>query len=157
MTSNMGSSIIQENFARINEENEFDIIEETKEEVIALLKKQIRPEFLNRIDEIVMFRPLNKKDILRIVDIQLAGVKRMLAENQVEIEFDEKVKELLAEVGFDAQFGARPLKRAIQKRLLNELSKEILAGNIQKDSAIYVTTDKYDRIIFENIVKAEEV
>lgn len=157
MTSNMGSSIIQENFARINEENEFDVVEETKEEVIALLKKQIRPEFLNRIDEIVMFRPLNKKDILRIVNIQLAGVKRMLAENQVEIEFDEKVKELLAEIGFDAQFGARPLKRAIQKRLLNELSKEILAGNIQKDSAIYVTTDKYDRIIFENIVKAEEV
>jgi ATP-dependent Clp protease ATP-binding subunit ClpB len=157
MTSNMGSSIIQENFAKINEENEFDVIEETKEEVLALLKKQIRPEFLNRIDEIVMFRPLNKKDILRIVDIQLAGVKKMLAENQVEIEFDEKVKEVLAEVGFDAQFGARPLKRAIQKRLLNELSKEILAGNIQKDSAIYVTTDEYDRIIFENVVKAEEV
>jgi ATP-dependent Clp protease ATP-binding subunit ClpB len=153
----MGSSIIQENFAKINEENEFDVIEETKEEVLALLKKQIRPEFLNRIDEIVMFRPLNKKDILRIVDIQLAGVKKMLAENQVEIEFDEKVKEVLAEVGFDAQFGARPLKRAIQKRLLNELSKEILAGNIQKDSAIYVTTDEYDRIIFENVVKAEEV
>ncbi|PKQ69301.1 ATP-dependent chaperone ClpB [Raineya orbicola] len=157
MTSNMGSSIIQENFAKINEENEFDVIEETKEEVLALLKKQIRPEFLNRIDEIVMFRPLNKKDILRIVDIQLAGVKKMLAENQVEIEFDEKVKRVLAEVGFDAQFGARPLKRAIQKRLLNELSKEILAGNIQKDSAIYVTTDEYDRIVFENIVKAEEV
>ncbi|WP_448528838.1 ATP-dependent chaperone ClpB [Raineya sp.] len=157
MTSNMGSSIIQENFARINEENEFDVVEETKEEVLALLKKQIRPEFLNRIDEIVMFRPLNKKDILRIVDIQLAGVKEMLAENQVEIEFDEKVKRVLAEVGFDAQFGARPLKRAIQKRLLNELSKEILAGNIQKDSAIYVTTDEYDRIVFENIVKAEEV
>lgn len=157
MTSNMGSSIIQENFARINEENEFDVLEETKEEVLALLKKQIRPEFLNRIDEIVMFRPLNKKDILRIVDIQLNHVKKMLAENQVEIDFDDKVRELLAEVGFDPQFGARPLKRAIQKRLLNELSKEILAGNIQKDSAIYVTTDEYDRIVFENIIKAEEV
>lgn len=157
MTSNMGSGIIQENFAGITAENEFDVIEDTKEQVIALLKKQIRPEFLNRIDEIVMFRPLNKKDIVKIVDIQLRGVKEMLQENGIEIEFEPKVKELLAEVGFDAQFGARPLKRAIQKRILNELSKEILAGNIQKDSIVLVSTDEYDRIIFENVVKAEEV
>jgi len=155
MTSNMGSHIIQENFANITEENEFDVIEDTKEEVVGLLKKQIRPEFLNRIDEIVMFRPLNKKDIIKIVDIQLSGVKEMLQENGVEIEFEPKVKELLADIGFDAQFGARPLKRAIQKRILNELSKEILAGKVQKDSIILVTTDEYDRIIFENVVKAE--
>ncbi|MFN3315398.1 MAG: ATP-dependent chaperone ClpB, partial [Raineya sp.] len=141
MTSNMGSHIIQENFANITEENEFDVIEDTKEQVISLLKKQIRPEFLNRIDEIVMFRPLNKKDIIKIVDIQLEGIRKMLKENDVEIEFEPKVKELLAEVGFDPQFGARPLKRAIQKRILNELSKEILAGNVQKDSIILVNTD----------------
>ncbi|GAB4129116.1 MAG: ATP-dependent chaperone ClpB [Raineya sp.] len=157
MTSNMASGIIQENFANISEENEFDVLEDTKEQVLALLKKQIRPEFLNRIDEIVMFRPLNKKDIIKIVDIQLENVKEILKNNGVEIEFEPKVKELLAEVGFDAQFGARPLKRAIQKRILNELSKEILAGNVQKDSIILVNTDKYDRIVFENLVKVEEI
>ena len=157
MTSNMGSGIIQENFVNITEENEFDVIEDTKEQVVSLLKKQIRPEFLNRIDEIVMFRPLNKKDIVKIVDIQLAGIREILKENDVAIEFEPKVKELLADVGFDAQFGARPLKRAIQKRILNELSKEVLAGRIQKDSIILVSTDEYDRIIFENVVKVEVV
>jgi ATP-dependent Clp protease ATP-binding subunit ClpB len=157
MTSNMGSQIIQENFAKITEENEFDVMEDTKEQVIDLLKKQIRPEFLNRIDEIVMFRPLNKKDILKIVDIQLNGVKELLKENDVAIEFEPKVKELLADIGFDAQFGARPLKRAIQKRILNELSKEILAGKIQKDAIILVTTDEFDRIVFENVEKIEEI
>jgi ATP-dependent Clp protease ATP-binding subunit ClpB len=157
MTSNMGSHIIQENFANITEENEFDVLEDTKEEVIGLLKKQIRPEFLNRIDEIVMFRPLSKKDIIRIVDIQLENVRKMLKENGVEIEFEQKVKEVLADVGFDVQFGARPLKRAIQKRILNELSKEILAGKVQKDSIVLVTTDEYDRIVFENIVKVEVI
>jgi ATP-dependent Clp protease ATP-binding subunit ClpB len=153
----MGSHIIQENFANITEENEFDVLEDTKEEVIGLLKKQIRPEFLNRIDEIVMFRPLSKKDIIRIVDIQLENVRKMLKENGVEIEFEQKVKEVLADVGFDVQFGARPLKRAIQKRILNELSKEILAGKVQKDSIVLVTTDEYDRIVFENIVKVEVI
>ncbi|MDX1904306.1 MAG: AAA family ATPase, partial [Thermonemataceae bacterium] len=151
MTSNMGAHLIQDNFSKITEENEFDVLEDTKDEVISLLRKQIRPEFLNRIDEIVLFRPLNKKDITRIVDIQLAGIEKMLEENNVKISFSDTLKSVLADTGFDAQFGARPLKRAIQKRILNELSKEILAGKVQREKSILVDTDEFDRVVFKNL------
>ena len=155
MTSNMGASLIQEKFAALNEENEIDVMEDTKSEVMNLLKTAVRPEFLNRIDEIVMFKPLGKKEIRRIVEIQFNELKKTLKDSGVELQPDEKVFDMLAEVGFDPQFGARPLKRAIQRRVLNELSKEIIANKVQKDSVIGITLDEFDRVKFLNIDKVE--
>lgn len=156
MTSNMGSDVIQHNFAKITPETEFDTIENTKDQVFNLLKKVVRPEFLNRIDEIVMFRPLSKKDMTKIVEIQFRGIQKMLAENGIHIAAKTQVLETLSEIGFDPQFGARPLKRVLQRRILNELSKEILAGKIQKDSKIEVQMDNFDRITFVNLAEEME-
>ncbi len=150
MTSNMGSDLIRKRLADMNPENNFDTLEDTKEELMELLKRNLRPEFLNRVDEIVMFRPLSRQDMHKIVGIQFAQIQQRLAESGVTLEADPSVLQTLAEVGFDPQFGARPLKRVIQKRILNELSKEILSGKIQKDSLISLKTDEFDRIIFEN-------
>lgn len=136
MTSNIGSHLIQENFSSLLDENKDEIIAKTKNEVFELLKKSVRPEFLNRIDEIIMFTPLNRDEIRDIVSLQFKGVKQSLAEMGVEIEASEEALDWLAELGYDPQFGARPLKRVIQKRILNELSKQILAGTVDKDSKI---------------------
>ncbi|MFC0318974.1 MULTISPECIES: ATP-dependent chaperone ClpB [Olivibacter] len=136
MTSNIGSHLIQENFSELNEINRDEIIAKTKNEVFELLKKSIRPEFLNRIDEVIMFTPLNRDEIGEIVRLQFNGVQRQLAEMGIQLEASDEALDWLAQLGYDPQFGARPLKRVIQKRILNELSKEILAGKIDKDSKI---------------------
>ncbi|MFC6098567.1 ATP-dependent chaperone ClpB [Olivibacter domesticus] len=136
MTSNIGSHLIQENFAELNDENKDEIIAKTKNEVFELLKKSIRPEFLNRIDEVIMFTPLNRDEIGEIVRLQFVGLQKQLAEMGIQIEASEEALDWLAQLGYDPQFGARPLKRVIQKKILNELSKEILAGKIDKESKI---------------------
>lgn len=157
MTTNIGSHIIQENFEKINDENYFDVLEGTKEEVIALLKKSVRPEFVNRIDEIIMFRPLSRKDIRKIVDIQIELLRKRLDDAGVKVELSEPAKDRLAKLGFDPQFGARPLKRVLQREILNELSKQILAGKIHKDSIIFVDLKNDIEFVFENIENAELV
>ena len=136
MTSNIGSHLIQENFAELNDENKDEVIAKTKNEVFELLKKSIRPEFLNRIDDIVMFTPLNRDEIGEIVRLQFVGLQKQLAEMGIQIEASEEALDWLAQLGYDPQYGARPLKRVIQKKILNELSKEILAGKIDKESKI---------------------
>jgi len=138
MTTNIGSQIIQENFEKLTDQNYFEVIESTKDEVVTLLKKAVRPEFINRIDEIIMFRPLTKKDIRKIVVIQFELVKKRLAESGVSLEISEAALDRLAKLGFDPQFGARPLKRVMQREILNELSKQILSGKVNKDSQIFV-------------------
>jgi ATP-dependent Clp protease ATP-binding subunit ClpB len=141
MTSNIGSHIIQENFSKLSDENESQIIDSTRMEVMDLLKKTIRPEFLNRIDEIIMFTPLNKKEIRDIVSLMFRQVQKMLAKNNLRIEITEGAIDKLAALGYDPQFGARPLKRVIQKRVLNELSKMILAGEVSSEKEILIDND----------------
>ena len=138
MTSNLGSSYIQEQFAKINPKNREDIIEETKEQIMELLKKSIRPEFLNRIDETIMFTPLEENEIEKIVRLQIKSVAEMLKENNIELKVTEEAIKFITKAGYDPEFGARPIKRAIRKYLLNDLSKQILAGNINKDDIITV-------------------
>ena len=149
MTSNIGSSLIQESFEKMNESNHDEIVEKTQLEVSALLKKTIRPEFLNRIDEIIMFKPLNYDEIRDVVKIQIRKVQETLSENGITLELSDKAVDWVAKAGFDPQYGARPLKRAIQRHILNRLSKEILAGNITRDSQIRVDV-KDDELVFEN-------
>ncbi|SNR35844.1 ATP-dependent chaperone ClpB [Lutibacter flavus] len=149
MTSNMGSHIIQERFEKMDMNKRAQVTEDTKEEVITLLRQTIRPEFLNRIDEIIMFTPLNEAEIKQIVKLQLNGLTKMLKEKDIQIEYTEDMVEALAEKGFDPQFGARPVKRVIQKEVLNELSKEILAGKITATS--HILLDAFDdKIVFRN-------
>jgi ATP-dependent Clp protease ATP-binding subunit ClpB len=150
MTSNTGAQLIQERFAHATENNIDILLEETKSEVIQLLKATMRPEFINRIDELVMFKPLGKKEIRKIVDFQVYGIKERLAENGITISCTDEVLDYLGELGFDPQYGARPLKRVIQKQLLNPLSKEIIAGNIMKDALVAISKTA-EGIHFENI------
>ena len=142
MTSNMGSEIIQNNFEDIDMNNRDQVIELTKIEVVNLLKKTIRPEFLNRIDEIIMFTPLNKEEVAQIVKLQLNLLTKMLSEKNIEFSATPEAVESLTEKGFDPQYGARPIKRVIQREVLNELSKEILAGNISAQSEILLHSFK---------------
>ncbi len=152
MTSNMGSHLIQENFENISEFNKDEIMAKTKLEVFELLKKQIRPEFLNRIDEIIMFAPLTRENVTAIVKIQLDGVTKMLEDADVDFEYTPEAVEWLAELGYDPQYGARPVKRVIQKRVLNELSKQILAGKVNKSGTIVL--DVFDKeMVFRNPVR----
>ena len=149
MTSNMGSRIIQDNFEKVNEKNKEEIVERTKTEVIQLLRQTIRPEFLNRIDEVIMFQPLMKKEIKGIISIQLNELKRLVAKNGIELQFSEYALDYLSENGYDPQFGARPLKRLIQKEIVNKLSKRILAGDLDKNSPVMV--DVFDgTVVFRN-------
>lgn len=157
MTTNIGSHVIQERFEKITDENYFDVIEDTKEEVVALLKKSVRPEFVNRIDEIIMFRPLSRADVRKIVDIQVNLVRKRLEESGVRIEISDAARERLSKLGFDPQFGARPLKRVMQREILNELAREILAGKIHKDSVIFVDLRNDVEFVFENLTEAEVV
>jgi ATP-dependent Clp protease ATP-binding subunit ClpB len=157
MTTNMGSHIIQENFEKITDDNYFEVIESTKDEVLALLKKSVRPEFINRIDEIIMFRPLSKKDIRKVVEIQFKLVQKRLLDNGVKLDISEAAMERLAKLGFDPQFGARPLKRVMQRELLNELSKQILAGKVNKDSVIFVELKNGVEFDFINLDDVEIV
>ena len=138
MTSNMGSSLIRENFEKMTPETHDQVVDETKIQVLELLKKTIRPEFLNRIDDIIMFTPLNEEEIRKIVTVQLNSVKKMLAQNGIALEFTDAALAFISDKGFDPQFGARPVKRVIQKYVLNELSKELLGGKINKDRPITI-------------------
>ena len=136
MTSNIGSHLIQDNFKDLTDLNRDHVVAKTKGELFELLKQTIRPEFLNRIDELIMFTPLNRDELRDIVSLQFKGVQTTLSEMGIEIEASEEALDWLSQLGYDPQFGARPLKRVIQKRILNELSKEILSGKIDKDSKI---------------------
>lgn len=153
MTTNIGSHLIQENFEKINEENVLDVIDDTRDQVFDMLKKSVRPEFLNRIDETIMFMPLNKAHIRQIVEIQFGLIRKQLKDNGIEIEASAEVFDYLGELGFDPQFGARPLKRVIQREVLNELSKQILSGKIERDSVVSVDMNADGGIGFLNIEK----
>jgi ATP-dependent Clp protease ATP-binding subunit ClpB len=149
MTSNMGSQIIQANFENVTEKNKEEVVESTKSEVMNLLRQTIRPEFLNRIDEVIMFEPLMRDDIKEIIRIQLNDLKTQLMKSGVELEFTEYALDYLAENGFDPQFGARPLKRLIQKQIVNQLSKKLLSGTIDKTKPVLV--DVFDgTVVFRN-------
>jgi ATP-dependent Clp protease ATP-binding subunit ClpB len=147
MTSNMGSHIIQEKF-----EDAVDMesaSEAARVEVMGLLRKTIRPEFLNRIDDIIMFAPLNKADIKAIVELQLNNLKKMLSKQHITLDATQEAIEYLAKKGYDPQYGARPVKRLIQKEVLNNLSKELLSGNIKSDSVVLL--DSFDdELVFRN-------
>jgi ATP-dependent Clp protease ATP-binding subunit ClpB len=155
MTTNIGSHIIQENFEKINDSNYFDVLDNTKEEVLSVLKKTIRPEFINRIDEIIMFRPLSRNDIRKIVEIQVNLISKRLDEAGVKLEISEGAKDRLGKLGYDPQYGARPLKRVLQREILNELSKQILAGKVHKDSVIFVDLKNETEFVFENLEAVE--
>ncbi|MGE0561063.1 MAG: ATP-dependent chaperone ClpB [Flavobacteriales bacterium] len=150
MTSNIGSQIIQENFENLGDVNHDNVIEKTKVELFGLLKQTIRPEFLNRIDETIMFMPLTKKDVLQIVKLQLKGLSELLLKNNITLSFTDEAVQYIAELGYDPQFGARPIKRIIQRNVLNELSKQVLSGTVQSDSAIIL--DQFDgQFVFRNM------
>ncbi len=146
MTSNMGSSLIRENFEKITDQNHDQVVEQTKNLVMNMLKQNIRPEFLNRIDDIVMFAPLKRDEITQIVRIQLDIVKKMLAENNLVLEYTNSAVESLSVAGYDPEFGARPVKRVIQRMVLNQLSKDILSGKIDNSRPIVI--DSVDEHIF---------
>jgi ATP-dependent Clp protease ATP-binding subunit ClpB len=155
MTSNIGSHLIQENFEDLGEVNRDSVIERTKMEVFGLLKKTIRPELLNRIDETIMFTPLTKNDIKAIVKIQLGGLAKLLTKNNITLSYTDEAVDYIAEIGYDPQFGARPVKRVLQKNILNELSKQLLAGTVQPESDIIL--DQFEgQFVFRN-KEAEKV
>ena len=149
MTSNLGSAYIQSQFEKMNDENRDVITEETKKEVMSMLKKTIRPEFLNRIDETIMFLPLDKEQIEQIVMLQINGIKRMLSENGVDLQMTDAAVPFLASTGYDPEFGARPVKRAIQRYLLNDLSRKLLAQEVDRNKPILVDAAG-DGLIFKN-------
>ncbi len=149
MTSNMGSHIIQENFEKVTEKNKEEVVQRTKDEVMLLLRQTVRPEFLNRIDEVIMFQPLMKKEIKGIIKIQLDNLKQLVAQSGINLQFSDYALDYLAENGYDPQYGARPLKRLIQKEIVNQLSKKILSGSV--DKTIPVLVDVFDgTVVFRN-------
>ncbi len=149
MTSNIGSSLIRENFEKITPSNHDEIVESTKNQVFELLKQSIRPEFLNRVDELIMFAPLDRQQIKEIVKLQLSGIQQLLTNNNIKLDINEDAIQFLAKAGFDPQFGARPVKRALQKYLLNDLSKALLSGTLKPNETIYVDVDG-DKLSFGN-------
>ena len=149
MTSNLGSHLIQEKFEKINFVNHDEIVEEAKNQVLTMLKQTIRPEFLNRIDEIIMFTPLNENEIKDIVRLQLSSVTKMLKEAGITLEVTDNAVEFIASAGFDPEFGARPVKRAIQRYLLNDLSKKILAGSVDRNEPVIVDSDN-NTLVYRN-------
>jgi ATP-dependent Clp protease ATP-binding subunit ClpB len=150
MTSNTGADIIQRNFKELNEYNHEEVVDRTRDEVVERLRQHMRPEFLNRIDEIVMFQPLKRKEIRKIVDIQFKQIQQRLHEAGISLEATDEVLNYLGEQGFDPQFGARPLKRVIQRVILNELSKEILSGKVSKDAVVEAVLED-GAVRFENV------
>jgi ATP-dependent Clp protease ATP-binding subunit ClpB len=145
MTSNMGSHIIQQNFEEVNETNLEDVVETTKVQVMDLLRQTLRPEFLNRVDDVIMFHPLMRKEIRGIIKIQLNGIKKQLSKQGIELEFSDYALDYLVENGFDPQYGARPLKRVIQKEIINLLSKKIIGGEIDKTKPVLI--DVFDGMV----------
>ena len=154
MTSNIGSPIIQESFETMTESNRDDVLANTKKKVYELLKKTIRPEFLNRIDEVIMFQPLTREEVKEIVKIQFKGIQIMLHQNEITLLATDHAIDWLSQLGFDPQFGARPLKRVMQKKILNDLSKQILSGKVNKDDSIELDVDKKNEFLFRNLKKA---
>ncbi len=157
MTSNIGAHVIQENFDKIDEFNKEEVLNRTKNEVFELLKKSVRPEFLNRIDETVMFEPLSKGDVRKITEIQFRGIQQLLKQNGITLEADDAVLDKLGELGYDPQFGARPLKRVMQRMILNQLSKEILSGHVNKNSVLGITLDENEELQFMNLDKVPNI
>ncbi len=149
MTSNMGSSVIRENFSKINDENHAEVVEKTKEEVLEMLKQSIRPEFLNRIDEIIVFTPLNEREIEEIVGLQITSIQKMLAKNGVDLKVTPEALKYLAKEGYNPEFGARPVKRVLQRMVLNRLSKDILAQKVDREHPIVIDV-KDDELVFRN-------
>jgi ATP-dependent Clp protease ATP-binding subunit ClpB len=149
MTSNIGSHLIQERFENMNDDNRDEVTAKTKVEVFDVLKKTIRPEFLNRIDEVIMFTPLSRDEIGAIVNLQFAGVVQSLKELGINLTADEQALAWLGELGYDPQFGARPLKRVMQKEVLNQLSKDLLAGKVKKEDTIVLKLDANKHFVFE--------
>ena len=149
MTSNIGSHIIQENMEKLTEENREEILNQTKKQVFDLLKRSIKPEFLNRIDEIIMFQSLTHEEVRKIVELQLKNIQNMLEKSSIKLSVTKKAVDFIANIGFDPQFGARPIKRVIQKNLLNELSKMILDEKVDKNCAI-VVDEKNGELVFKN-------
>lgn len=149
MTSNIGSHLIQENLEHVTDTNRDEVFERTREQVFELLRKTIRPEFLNRIDEVIMFRPLTKDEIEKVIGLQLENVRKVLGKTDIRLTVTGNAIRLIATQGFDPQFGARPIKRVIQKNLLNELSKMILEGSVQKEKEI-VVDEKDGKLVFRN-------
>ena len=145
----MGAPIIQEKLEGLDMDKRATVVENTKTEVLQLLKQTVRPEFINRIDEIIMFTPLNKEEVRKIVQIHITNLTKMLSERSIQFSATPEAIEHLAILGFDPQFGARPIKRVIQREVLNELSKEILAGKITSESSILL--DVFDgKFVFRN-------
>ncbi|CUS84339.1 ATP-dependent Clp protease ATP-binding subunit ClpB [Candidatus Kryptonium thompsonii] len=157
MTSNIGSHIIQEKISRMNYEDKDKVMEEIRNELMQLLRQTIRPEFLNRIDEIIFFKPLTKEDILKIVDLQIKQVNKRLEKNNMKIELTDKAKVWLAEIGYDPTFGARPLRRVIQKHILDTLAEKILAGEFMSGDTIIVDVDFYGKPVFTKKAEVEVV
>ncbi|MGB3617555.1 MAG: AAA family ATPase, partial [Catalinimonas sp.] len=165
MTSNLGSHLIQAGFDRMRDvlpegADLTDAMGDTRDEVMELLRQSLRPEFLNRIDEIVMFQPLSRKELRRIVELQFRQIQQRLAESGIRLEATDDVFDKLGELGYDPQFGARPLKRIMQRMLLNELSKEILSGRITKDAGggpavVGITLDGDGKLAFMNVDRVE--
>jgi ATP-dependent Clp protease ATP-binding subunit ClpB len=153
MTSNIGAHIIQDEFALLTDLNRDETIARAKTQVFDLLKHTIRPEFLNRIDEVMMFNPLTRDEIKEIVILQFKGIQKNVAEMGIELSATEEAIDWLSQLGYDPQFGARPLKRVLQKKVLNELSKFILAGKLNKDSEILLKCNEQKELYFENMEK----
>ena len=146
----MGSNVIRDNFAKMTPENRDETVEKTKQEVLDMLKQTIRPEFLNRIDEIIMFTPLSKPEIQDIVGLQIRSIQKMLASNSgIELRVTPTALEYLADEGYDPEFGARPVKRAIHRLVLNQLSKDILAQKVDSSHPITIDMDG-DKLVFKN-------
>ena len=152
MTSNMGSAVIRDNFAKMTPENKAEVVENTKNQVLDMLKQTIRPEFLNRIDEIIMFTPLDRPEIEEIVGLQIGSIQKMLrASAGIELSITPEALSFLADEGFDPEFGARPVKRAIHRLVLNQLSKDILAHKVNRDNPIVIDLDKDSQtLVFRN-------
>ncbi|MBP7965706.1 MAG: AAA family ATPase, partial [Paludibacteraceae bacterium] len=149
MTSNLGSQLIRESFEHLTPENREEVIETTRDQVFELLKQTIRPEFLNRIDELIMFTPLNESEIESIVKLQLNGLKKQLEVSGISLEVTTEALHFIAREGYDPQFGARPVKRVIQRYILNELSKQLIAGTVENKRPIIVTM-RDDQLVFTN-------
>jgi ATP-dependent Clp protease ATP-binding subunit ClpB len=148
MTSNLGSHLIQEKLENVSDENIADTLGELRHSLIDLLRRTIRPEFLNRLDEVILFKPLTRNEIRKIVDIQINRVQNMLREKEITLEVSNEAKDWLAQLGYDVTFGARPLKRVIQKYLVNPLSQELLAGNFGAGDTVIVGVGERAGLVF---------
>jgi ATP-dependent Clp protease ATP-binding subunit ClpB len=157
MTSNLGSHLIQEKLEAVTEENIDSVMSDLRYKLLDLLRKTIRPEFLNRVDEIVLFKPLTRNEIRNIVDIQIRHVQDLLKEKEITIEVEDEAKDWLAKLGYDVTYGARPLKRTIQKYLTNPLSQELLIGNINNGDVIRVTVGNDGKLKFHKADIAEKI